>query len=70
MANFKLAILGLVTYIFPVDELSKKKRVMRHETRNLRKLKLRYYTNHIIEINKYLDSFPGIKSSDKLVIQN
>ena len=66
MVYFNRFILGLGAYIFPVNVLSKKKRVMRHRTRNLLKLKLRCYTAHIIELNKYSASFPGIKASNEI----
>ena len=54
-------ILGLGTYFFPVDALSKQKRVMRRETSKPRGLKVRRYTDSLIDINEYLAVLHGEK---------
>ena len=51
--------------IFPVNALSKQKREMCHGMRNPRGLKVRCYASCVIDINEYLDVFPGDNSSQK-----
>ena len=70
MAHLNRVILGLGNYSPPVNLLSKQKRVMHCRTRNLRKLKVRHYTDHIIDNNSYLADLPIAKRSDKLVKRN
>ena len=62
--NLKYIILGLGTYLFPVNVLSKQKRTMRHGMRKPRGLKLRCYVYCMIDIDNYLDVFTGAKASD------
>ena len=55
----KNIILGLASYFFPVNSLSKKNRAMRHGTRNPRGLKVIQYSARLIDLNEYLASLPG-----------
>ena len=41
---------------------------MHHRMRKPRKLEVRRYAAHMIELNEYLVALPGVKSSDKLVV--
>ena len=59
-------ILGLTLYLFPVDFLLKQKRAMRRGTRKPRGSILKRYAACLIEVNEYLDLFPGAKLSEKL----
>ena len=59
-------ILGLGAYFFPVNSLSKKKRAMRRIMRKPRGLKVRRYSYCLIDLNEYLDSFPGENMPDKI----
>ena len=59
-------ILGLGLYFYPVNLLSKQKRVMRHGMRNTQILKVPQYADRLIDLNEYLDLFPGAKLSDKI----
>ena len=52
-------ILGLGTYFFAVNALSKQKRTMRRGTKKPRGLKVRFYAAHLIDLNDYLTVFPG-----------
>ena len=58
-------ILVLGTYFFPVNVLSKKKRVMSHRMRKIRGLKVTRYTACLIYLNEYLAVLPGAKISLK-----
>ena len=60
-------ILGLTLYFSPVNFLSKQKGVMRRRTRKPRGLKVRLYAARLININDYLDSFPGATLSEKWI---
>ena len=64
--NLKSIILGLVTYFFPVNALSKQKCVMRRGMRNPRGLNIRLYAAHMIGLNKYLSIFPWAKANEKM----
>ena len=57
LENLKNIILGLGTYFFPGNVLSKKKCAMRHG------FKLRRCASRVIDFNDYLDVFPGDKAS-------
>ena len=63
----KFIILGLGTYFFPINSLSRQKRVMFHVMRKLRGLKVRCCAYRMIDLNEYLDVFPGAKASEKCV---
>ena len=39
---------------------------MRHVTMNPHELKVRHYVAHLIDIDEYLDTFPGLKASDNI----
>ena len=67
--NLTYIILGLGTYFFLVNVRPKKKRDMRHVTRKPPGLKVRCYASHIVDLNKYLDFFPGAKESDLFLWQ-
>ena len=52
--------------LFSVNELSGKKSVMQHKKRNMRRLKVRQYADHMIYLNKYLDVIPRVNISENL----
>ena len=54
-------ISGLALYFSPVDYLSKKKRAMRRGMMKPCGLKVRRYVDRFIDLNEYLDLFPGGK---------
>ena len=58
-------ILGSVTYFFLLMFCQNKNRAMVHGMKKPRGLKVRCYAACNIDINKYLYSFPGSKSSEK-----
>ena len=60
------AIFGIGYVRFPVNALSKKKRAMRHGMRKPYVLKLRCYMACLIDLNKYLPSFPGSTPTHKI----
>ena len=53
-ANLNHIILGLGTYFFPIDNISKKNCAMRHIVRKPCGLKAGRYAECMIEINDYL----------------
>ena len=57
--NLASIILGLSTYFFPINDLSKKKRVVRCRMWMPHVLKVRSYDDFLIDLDKYLDVFPG-----------
>ena len=59
-------IKGLALYAFPVNLISKQKRVMRRRMSKPRSLKVRSYVARFIDFNKYLGLFPGDTFSDKI----
>ena len=59
-------ILGLGTDFSPIYALSRQKCAMRPGTRNLHELKVRRYTDCMIEINEYFPALPVVKESDKI----
>ena len=66
MEQFNRVILVFRYVLFPVGTLSKQKRVVLHGMRKTRKLKVRHYADHMIDLNEYSDAFPGAKASKKL----
>ena len=58
---------GLGSYLFPANSLLKKKRKMCRGTRKPRKLKVRRYATHLVDLNKYLVLFPGAKLTDNFL---
>ena len=52
--------------MFPVNYLSKKKRVMRRGMRKPHTLKVGCYTDRLIDLKKYLALFPGAKLPEKI----
>ena len=38
--------------------------------RNMRRIKVRQYTARLVDLNKYLDSFPGVNITDKIGLTN
>ena len=64
--TMKNIIKGLASYLFPVNFISKQKRVMRRGMRKLRRLKVKLFSACLIDLNKYLDFFPGAMLSDKI----
>ena len=65
-ANLNHIILGLGTFFSPVNILSKQNHVMCRGMGKSRRLKVRCYTAHLIDLNEYLAEFPGAKASDKI----
>ena len=59
-------ILGLGAYFFPVNFLSKQECAILRVMRKPRGIKLRRYTDFLIDLNEYLDYFPE-KMTEKLV---
>ena len=59
-------IFGQGTYFFPISALSKKNHALRHGMRNPIKLKIRRYAAHLIELNEYLNIFPGSNMNNKI----
>ena len=62
----KIVILGLGTYLFPVDVLPKKKCEMLRRMRNPHELKVRLYATHMIYINECLYVFPEKNTSESI----
>ena len=58
-------ILGLGAYLSPVNFLLKKNLAMRHRIGNPRWLKVRGYTDLLIDLDEYLNFFPLAKLTDK-----
>ena len=59
-------ILGLGTYFFPVNALSKQNRTMRRGTNKPRSLEVIRYGAHMIDLNDYFSVSPGEKEIDKI----
>ena len=57
--------LELASYLFPVNYLLNQKRAMRRGMRKPHGLKVRQYSDRLIGLNWYLDSFPGATLSRK-----
>ena len=57
--HLKQTILSLGTYLFPINELYKKKCARNRGTRNPRELNSRRYAAFMIKIIEYLDNFLG-----------
>ena len=53
-------------YFFPVNVTSNKKHVIRRGMKKPHKLRVRFYAAHPTDINEHLDTFPGLKTSDKI----
>ena len=66
MAHLNQVVLGLCTYFYPVNTLSNKKRKTHLIISNIRELKLRRYTNHMVNLNECLSVFSRDHSSDKI----
>ena len=64
--NLNHIILGLGTYFFPINALSKQKRAMHHGMSKPCKLKVRLYDACLIYLNYNLGVFPGAKANDKV----
>ena len=63
-------IKGLALYFSPVNLLSKQKRAMRRGMEKPRYLKVRRYAAQLIDLNEYLDLFPGDKLSEKIGVND
>ena len=59
-------ILGLGTYGFPVNVMSKQKCTMRHGIRKTCALKVRFYAYCFVDLNEYLAVLLGAKISNKI----
>ena len=66
--NVEYIIKGLALYFPPVNFLSKQKRAMCHGMKKPRGLTVRRYTASLIDLNKYLASFPRAALADKIVV--
>ena len=64
--NLSIIILGLGTYFFPVNALSKQNRTMRRGTNKPRSLEVIRYGAHMIDLNDYFSVSPGEKEIDKI----
>ena len=64
--TFKPGNFGFLYVPPPVKLLSKQKRMMRHGMRKKHELKVKRYTDCIIDINGYLASFPGTKTVENI----
>ena len=64
LENLKSIILGLGTYLLPVNVLSKRKHTIRHGMRNSQCLHVRCYAAHLLDLNKYLFFFPWERASE------
>ena len=64
LENLTSISLGLGTHFLPVNALSRQNCAMRRGTRKTCGLKVRCYADHLIDINEYLDVFPGENPSD------
>ena len=58
-------MLGLDTYFYPVNALSKQKHTMRRGRRKPRNLKVRRYAARMSDLNEYLAMFPGATENEK-----
>ena len=67
MTHLNQVFVGLGTYFYPVNALSKQKRAMRHGMSRPRELKVRRYTDRLIYINDYLYAYPGEKAKDNII---
>ena len=56
-----------VRYFPPVNSLLKQKRAMLHIIKKPRGLQLRRYAARLIDLNKYLTSFPGDNFSENWI---
>ena len=54
--------------VFPINALSKEKRLMCRRMRNPSGLKVRRHAARKLDLNEYLDLFPGSKISDKICV--
>ena len=59
-------VLGLVTYFFPVNAISKKNCTTRRLMRRPRGLKVRLCVASLIDLNYYLAVFTGEKLGEKI----
>ena len=57
---------GLAWYFLPVNSLSKKKRAMHCCMKRLCSLNVKLYAARLIDLNDYLDSFPGATMTDQI----
>ena len=64
--TFKTFHFGFRYILFPMNMLSRKKRVIHYVIRNPRKLKVRCCIPHMVEINKWSTVFPGVNTTDKI----
>ena len=63
-------ILGLGTYFFSVNALSKKRRAMHRQVMKPRGLKANCRAARLIELNEYLDVLPGENISDNVFMKD
>ena len=61
-------IRSLAQYFFLVNSLSKHKHTMRCGMKNLCSLTVRCYVSRLIDLNKYLASFPGATFTDEICV--
>ena len=66
LENLKSIILGLGTYVSPLNALLKQNHAMHRRMRKSCGFKVRGYFDRVIDIDKYLDVLPGAKASDKI----
>ena len=64
--TFKPGHFGFLYVSPPVNLLSKQKRMMHHGMRKKHELKVKRYTDCIIDLIEYLAAFPGTKIVEKI----
>ena len=64
--NVETIILGLGSYLFPVNSMSKQKHTIPCGMRNLCDLKVRQYADRLIDLNEYLASLPRETLTEKV----
>ena len=63
--TFETCVQALTTHIFPQRALRKQKRYMRRHMRKPFDMPMRNYRNRVVELNNYLEHFPGDFDNDQ-----
>ena len=66
--NMDYIIRGLSQYFFPVNSLSKQKCAIRLGMKKPPSLTVILYVARLIDLNEYLESFPGATLTDNIVV--
>ena len=67
--HLKLIHKGLLEYFFPINALSKQKRVMRRAIRKPRSMTLKRFAARLTVMNYFLPLFPGSDASNKMEME-